>query len=94
MINDSLHWNDFTCMLEMIGEKTGFGERVDTFFSPRMWHHAGRPTTGHPKSPRKVVQCITVMTQITILNANLEVTMVFARFDLIKCKSFISFHKL
>ena len=25
----------------------GFGERVDTFFSPRMWHHAGRPTTGH-----------------------------------------------
>ena len=22
-------------------------ERVDTFFSPRMWHHAGRPTTGH-----------------------------------------------
>ena len=27
--------------------KTGFGERVDTFFSPRIWHHAGRPTTGH-----------------------------------------------
>ena len=25
---------------------TGFGERVDTFFSPRIWHHAGRPTTG------------------------------------------------
>ena len=25
----------------------GFGERVDTFFSSRMWHHAGRPTTGH-----------------------------------------------
>ena len=24
-----------------------FGERVETFFSPRMWHHAGRPTTGH-----------------------------------------------
>ena len=22
-------------------------ERVDTFFSPRIWHHAGRPTTGH-----------------------------------------------
>ena len=22
-------------------------ERVDTFFSPTMWHHAGRPTTGH-----------------------------------------------
>ena len=25
----------------------GFGEGVDTFFSPRMWHHAGCPTTGH-----------------------------------------------
>ena len=25
----------------------GFGERVDTFFPARMWHHAGRPTTGH-----------------------------------------------
>ena len=22
-------------------------ERVETFFSPRMRHHAGRPTTGH-----------------------------------------------
>ena len=25
--------------------KPGFGQRV--IFSPRMWHHAGRPTTGH-----------------------------------------------
>ena len=23
----------------------GFGERVETFFSPSMGHHAGRPTT-------------------------------------------------
>ena len=28
-------------------KEMGFGERVDTYFSPRMWHHAGRPTTGH-----------------------------------------------
>merc|ERR1712168_1203087 len=26
---------------------TGFGERVDAFFSSRMWHRAGRPATGH-----------------------------------------------
>ena len=25
----------------------GFGERVDTFFSPRIWRHAGGPTMDH-----------------------------------------------
>jgi len=25
----------------------GIDERVESFFSPRMRHHAGRPTTGH-----------------------------------------------
>ena len=33
--------------LKVDGLGRGFGERVETFFSPRMWHHAGRPTTGH-----------------------------------------------
>ena len=35
---------------QVLGRDTGrlgFGERVDTFCSPRIWHHAGRPTAGH-----------------------------------------------
>ena len=38
--------NFITCGICMpIRAKSGFGERVDTFFSPRMWHHAWCPTT-------------------------------------------------
>ena len=29
------------------GGLSEFGERVNTFFSTRMWNHARRPTTGH-----------------------------------------------
>ena len=36
-----------TPVLEVRSDFPGFGERVDTFFPSRMWHHAGRPTTGH-----------------------------------------------
>ena len=50
----TVHFQDFSLQVLGLFESwpvckmiSGFGERVDTFFSLRIWHHAGRPTTGH-----------------------------------------------
>ena len=37
----------FVLLLFVPGVLVGIDERVETFFSLRMRHHAGRPTTGH-----------------------------------------------
>ena len=40
-INTTMRWFRAVC------NTSGFGERVETFFSPKMWQHTGRPTTGY-----------------------------------------------